>query len=117
MRAERVAYKPPRRKNYVSEEDAKLRKATADKFRRRPHITMRHHSLSDFADDTLQEKCGTAFLLVFGQCIYVTLGSDELQTEVQPYDSTFVFCLKLVAKNVKIVRLGISYKRMESVLI
>ena len=34
-------------------------------FRRRPHITMRHHSLTDFADDTLQLKCGTAFLLVF----------------------------------------------------
>ena len=71
---------------------------------------MRHHSLTDFADDTLQSKCGAAFLLVFGQCIYVTLGSDELQTTVQPYDSTFVFRLKLVAKNVKIVRLSILIK-------
>ena len=78
---------------------------------------MRHHSVTDFADDTLQSKCGAALLLVFAQCIYVTLGSDEVQTTVQPYDSTFVFCLKLVAENVKIVRLGISYKRMESVLI
>ena len=82
-------------------------------FRRRPHITMRHHSVTDFADDTLQLKCGATFLSIFAQCIYVTLGSDEVQTTVQPYDSTFVFRLKLVAKNVKIVRLSISYKRME----
>ena len=86
-------------------------------FRRRPHITMRHHRVTDFADDTLQMKCGATFLLIFAQCIYVTLGSDEVQTTVQPYDSTFAFRLRLVAKNVKIVRLSISYKRMESILI
>ena len=42
---------------------------------------MRHHSLSDFADDTLQEKCGTAFLLVFAQRIYVTLGSERFSAD------------------------------------
>ena len=37
---------------------------------------MRHHSFTDFADDTLQLKCGTAVLSVFAQRIYGALGSD-----------------------------------------
>ena len=69
---------------------------------------MRHHSVTDFADETLKLKCGATFLLIFAQCIYVTLGSDEVQTTVQPYDSTFAFRIKLVAKTVKIVRLECS---------
>ena len=36
LRAEGVSYKPPRRKIYVSDEDAKLRKATADKWLKYP---------------------------------------------------------------------------------
>ena len=36
LRAEGVSYKPPRRKIYVSEQDAKIRKATADKWLKWP---------------------------------------------------------------------------------
>ena len=55
LRAEGVAYKPPRRKIYVSEEDAKVRKATADKWSKHPksywHPTKTQRGVHGYHDE------------------------------------------------------------------